>query len=142
LAGIYPTRELVVAVVEVLHAVASQETGEDCLTLEGNILKLADALDLTKGRARLPNDGSRRTSLPNSVPVVEEVSIHRAKSPAVQVIIRLSQSEGLPAVEALLQEKLRRVPLAGLVEVLARVEGQPTMRLVPLHVWNVEANGS
>ena len=138
LAGIYPTRERVVVEVEVLHAVASQETGVECLTLEGNILKLADALDLTKGRARLPNDGSRRSGMPNSVPVVDEVSIHRAKSPAVQVIVRLSQPDGLPAVEALLQEKLRRVPLAGMVEVLARVEGLPSLRLVPLHVWNAE----
>jgi metal-dependent HD superfamily phosphatase/phosphodiesterase len=112
----------------------------ECLTLEGNILKLADALDLTKGRARLPYDGSRRIGMPNSVPVVDEVSIHRAKPLAVQVIVRLSQSDGLPAVEALLQEKLRRVPLAGMVEVLARVEGQPSMRLVPLHVWTVETD--
>jgi metal-dependent HD superfamily phosphatase/phosphodiesterase len=103
------------------------------------VLKLAAALDPTKRRARLPAEASRRFGPANSVPGVDEVSIQRAKSPAVQVIVRLRRPGALPAVEAFLHHKLQQVPLAGLVEVLARLDGQPSICPLPLHVWHVEA---
>src|SRR5712664_4056632 len=54
LVDLFPPRERAVIRVEALHAVVAQAPGAACLTLEAAVLKLADALDLTKGRARLP----------------------------------------------------------------------------------------
>ena len=118
LAGIYPARERAVVSAEALHAVAAQEPGVACLTLEAGVVRLADALDLTKGRARLSLEGGRQAGAANWAPVVNEVTIQRAKTPPVRVLLRLSSADGLPAVEA----KLARAALAGLVEVVARLE--------------------
>jgi metal-dependent HD superfamily phosphatase/phosphodiesterase len=135
--GIYEARERAVVCAEALHAVVAQEANVDCLTLEAGVLKLADALDVTKGRARLSAEAGRRLGSANSAPVVDEVMIQRSKTPPVRVVLRLSRAQGLPAVEALLQSKLERVPFAGLVEMVARVEDGPTGELLPIRVWKV-----
>ena len=137
LEGLYTPRERAVLTAEALHAVSAQEAGVDCLTLEAGVLRLADALDLTKGRARLPDEASRRLGAANSVPVVDEVTIQRAKAPPVRVVLRLSRADGLPAVEALLQSKLARLPFASLVEIVARVEDDQAA-LRPIHAWTEE----
>jgi metal-dependent HD superfamily phosphatase/phosphodiesterase len=136
--GLYTARERAVLTAEALHAVAAQEAGVDCLTLEAGVLRLADALDLTKGRARLPDEASHRPGAANSVPVVDEVTIQRAKAPPVRVVLRLSRADGLPAVEALLQSKLARLPFASLVEIVARVEYDQAAALRPIRAWTEE----
>jgi len=136
LEGSYPPRERAIIATEALHAVVAQEPGVDCLTLEAGVLRLADALDLTKGRARLSAEASRRLGAANSVPVVDEVTIQRSKTPPVRVVLRLTSADGLGAVEALLQSKLERVPFGGLVEIVARVEADPAAVLRPVRVWS------
>jgi uncharacterized protein len=138
LAGIYPVRERAVLCAEALHAVVAQEPHVECLTLEAGVLKLADALDLTKGRGRLPAEASRRLGAANAVPVVDEITIQRDTAPPVRVVLRLSRADELPAVEAVLQSKLARVPFADLVELVAHLEGEPAGAWQPIRVWNVE----
>ncbi len=137
--GLYGARERAFLLAEALHAIVALETNVDCLTLEAGVLKLADALDLTKGRARLSPEASRRLGVTNAAPVVEEVTIQRAKAPPVRVVLRFSRGEGLRAVEALLQSKLERLALGGLVELLARVEDDGASTLAPLRVWQAKA---
>jgi len=139
LEGLYPARERGALLAEALHAVAAQEANVDCLTLEAAVLKLADALDLTKGRARLPAEDSQHLGAANAVLGVDEVTIQRAKLPPVRVVLRVSQRDGLAAVEALLQSKLGRVPLEGLVEVLALVAADRAGAMQPIRVWQVGA---
>src|SRR5262249_38306609 len=43
---------LTVIISEVVHAVLAHNVNERCLTLEAGIVKVADALDMTKGRSR------------------------------------------------------------------------------------------
>ena len=138
--GLYPARERAMLLTEALHAVMAQEANVECLTLEAGVLKLADALDLTKGRARLSAEDSQHPAAVNAVPVVDEVTIQRAKTPPVRVVLRLTRAAGLPAVESMLQNKLERVPLGGLVEMLARVEDEQAGTLRPIRVWQVGVN--
>jgi metal-dependent HD superfamily phosphatase/phosphodiesterase len=134
---LYPARERATLLAEVLHAVAAQEANVDCLTLEAGVLKLADALDLTKGRARLPAEAGQHPGATNAVPMVDEVTIQRSKTPPVRVVLQLSHWEGLEAVESLLHGKLQRVPLAALVEMQARVADDRVAAVHPLRVWLV-----
>jgi metal-dependent HD superfamily phosphatase/phosphodiesterase len=133
--GIYPARERAVITAEALQALVAQEPGVACLSLEAGVLRLADALDLTKGRARLSAEAGRRIGAAPAVPVVDEVTIQRSKTPPVRVVLRLSSASGLTTVEALLQAKLEHVPFGGLVEVLARVEDDQAVSLKPVRVW-------
>ena len=104
------------------------------------MLKLADALDLTKGRARLPAEARLHLGAANAMPLVDEVTIQRAKAPPVRVVVRLSRADGLAAVAALLQSKLARVPLGGLVELVARADDERPDALQPIQVWPVSAD--
>jgi len=82
---------------------------------------------------------SRRLGVANVRPVVEEVTIQRSKLPPVRVLLRLGDTDGLAAVEVLLQSKLGRLRLGALVEFLARVEDQGGSTLWPIRVWQAEA---
>ena len=139
LGDLYAPRERTVLRAEALHAVLAQEPDVACLTLEAAVLKLADALDLTKGRARLPAEAGQRLGAANAMPLVDEVTIQRAKAPPVRVVVQLSRADGLAAVAALLQSKLVRVPLGGLVEMVARADDERPGALLSIQVWPVSA---
>ena len=58
LAGIYAEPELTVVVSEVLQAITSHRADGEPLSLEAGILRVGDALDMAKGRSRIPFGGS------------------------------------------------------------------------------------
>ena len=49
-------------------------------------------------------------------------------------------ADELPAVEALLHSKLARVPLTGLVELVARLEDEHGGAIMPMNVWTASAD--
>lgn len=126
LTGLYPARDRTILIAEVLHAVVTHFNGLRCLTLEAGVLRIADALDMTRGRSR-----GLEKALTNSV---EEVTLHRGASRPVRVQLRLTQSAGLTHIETLLRERLRTTPLVGQIEVFAQVETAADGRLLPLRV--------
>lgn len=127
LTGLYPVRDRTTLIAEVMHAVATHFNGLRCLTLEAGVLRVADALDMTKGRSRGPEK-----SLTNGV---EEVTLHRGVSRPARVQVRVTQPAGLAHIETLLRERLRTTPLAGQIEVFAQIAtAADGSRLAPLHV--------
>ena len=54
LRGIYSEEDHAIMLSEVLHAIVSHEEPRKPLTLEAGIVRVADALDMEKGRARIP----------------------------------------------------------------------------------------
>lgn len=127
LAGLYPLRERTILVAEVLHAIAAHFDRLPCLTLEAGVLRVADALDLTKGRSRSPEPALASAA-------IEEVSLQRGTALPVRVEIRMSQASGLAPARALLRHRLQGSTLQGLVEVCARVDDGAGQRLVLLDV--------
>jgi metal-dependent HD superfamily phosphatase/phosphodiesterase len=75
-----------------------------------------------------------------AVPVVDEVTIQRAKAPPVRVVLRVSHLEGLAAVTSLLRARLLGVPLEHLVEMHARVADSPLGGTQPIEVWQLNAD--
>lgn len=136
LAPLYPVRERTILLAAALHAIGAQPAGAACHTLEAAVLRLADALDLAKGRVRLTSDALR--GLPLGAPV-EEVNIHRAKDTPVQVVIHLSAEASIGAIESLLQHRLRGASLAGQVMIAARVDGVDNGRPRELRVWDTSS---
>src|SRR5436305_6489689 len=59
LAGIYEEPDLTVVVSEVLHAVISHRADGQPLTIEAGLIRVADALDMAKGRSRIPFERGR-----------------------------------------------------------------------------------
>jgi metal-dependent HD superfamily phosphatase/phosphodiesterase len=127
LTGLYPVRDRTTLIAEVMHAVVTHFNGLRCLTLEAGVLRIADALDMTKGRSR-----GLEKALTNGV---EEVTLHRGTSRPVRVQLRVTQPAGLTHIEMLLRERLRTTPLIGQIEVFAQIEtAADGRRLEPLRV--------
>src|SRR5919109_5079302 len=59
LAGLYDEPDLTVIVSEVLHEITSHRDYGRPLTLEAGIIRVADALDMAKGRSRIPFERGR-----------------------------------------------------------------------------------
>jgi metal-dependent HD superfamily phosphatase/phosphodiesterase len=133
LAELYPIPERTIIVSEALHAIIAHHGDMRCLTLEAGVLKVADALDMTTGRSRIPFEAGSSSIHAVSAAAIDEVTIKKGESRPVRVEIRMSNSAGIFQVDELLRRKLQNSTLAGLVEVAARVEGETEKRLLPLY---------
>jgi hypothetical protein len=133
LTGLYPVRERTIVVSEVLHAIIAHHGDMRCLTLEAGVLKVADALDMASGRSRIPFQAGSASIHAVSAAAIDAVTIRKGENRPVRVQIRMSNSAGIFQVDELLRRKLRHSTLAGLVEVVAQIEGESEKRLLPLY---------
>jgi hypothetical protein len=132
LEGIYdePTRSIVVA--ETMHAIISHRSKGDPFTVEGAIVRVADALDMARGRSRVPFEAGHTNIHSLSAYAIEKVSIMAGEDKAVRVEIEMSNSAGIFQVDEGLGTKLRGTPLEEHIEVVARIEAEHEQRLVPI----------
>lgn len=129
LSAFYQEPALTAMVTEVLHAVVSHRWDVRCLTLEASVVKVADALDMSQGRSRIPFEAGQVNIHSVSAMAVRDVSIERGSERPLRLDITLSSTAGIFQVDELLQRKLRNSTLAPHVEVVARLEGEgePTL---------------
>jgi metal-dependent HD superfamily phosphatase/phosphodiesterase len=125
-----PVRSVIVA--EASHGIISHRTKGQPFTIEGAIVRVADALDMAKGRSRVPFE----QLLPNihslSSYAIESVKISPGREKAVRVEIDMNNSAGIYQVDEGLGTKLRGTLLAEHVEVVARIDAEHEQRLVPV----------
>lgn len=138
LAGLYPVRERTIIVSETLHAIIAHHGDVRCLTLEAGALKVADALDMTAGRSRIPFEAGSSSIHAISAAAIDEVNIKKGESRPVRIEIRMSNSAGIFQVDELLRHKLQHSSLAGLVEVVASIESETEKRLLPLYTMGAK----
>jgi len=133
LEGIYPPTEATVIASEVLHAVAAHRRDQWCLTVEAGVVKIADALDMTQGRSRIPFEAGDMNIHAVSAQAVEEVHLSAGESRPVRIEIVLSNSAGIFQVDELLKGKLQRSGLHKHVEVVARIEGEAEKKILSFY---------
>lgn len=133
LAGLYEEPDLTTLVAETLHAIIAHRAKERCLTIEAGVLKVADALDMTQGRSRIPFEAGQVNIHSVSARAVEAVKIEPGADRPVRVAITLSNSAGIFQIDELLKSKLKNSTLAPYVEVEARLEGETERRLVEVY---------
>jgi uncharacterized protein len=132
LEGIYDEPELTVAVSETLHTVIGHRRRGDPITIEAGVVRVADALDLAKGRSRVPFETRRPNIHSLSAAAIDEVTIEPGTDRAVSIEIAMNNSAGVFQVDELLATKLRGSGLEEHVEVVARIEAEHEKRLVPV----------
>ena len=132
LEGIYDDPERTIVVAESLHAIISHRSKGQPFTIEGAIVRVADALDMAKGRARLPFEAGETNIHSLSAYAIESVKIVAGRETAVRVEIEMSNSAGIFQVDEGLGTKLRGTPLEQHIEVVARIEAEHEKRLVPV----------
>jgi metal-dependent HD superfamily phosphatase/phosphodiesterase len=131
LEGLYEEPERTIVVAEVLQTIISHRSDGQPLSLEAGIVRVADALDMAKGRSRIPFETGRVSIHSLSAAAIEEVVIRGGKDGKVLVEIEMNNSAGLFQVDNLLRSKLRGSGLEDYIEVAATLEGETEKRLLP-----------
>ncbi len=131
--GIYEEPELTVVVSEALQAITSHRADGEPLTVEAGVLRVADALDMAKGRSRIPFERGSVSIHSLSAAAVDEVRITDGESRPVMVEIVMNNSSGIYQVDGLLKAKLIGSGLEPYVEVVARIDTEAEKRLIPTY---------
>ena len=133
LAGIYSEPNLTVIVSEVLQAIISHRADGQPLTIEAGLIRVADALDMAKGRSRIPFERGRVSMHSLSAAAIEDVTISDGEERPVLIEILMNNSSGLFQVDGLLKAKLRGSGLEPYVEVVAHIDTETERRLVQIY---------
>ena len=133
LAGIYEEPELTVIIAEVLQGIICHRADGQPLALEAGMLRVADALDMAKGRSRIPFERGS---------VVDPLALgggdrgrpdrgRRARPILIEIV--MNNSSGIYQVDGLLKAKLRGSGLEPYVEVVAHIDTEAEKRLVSIY---------
>jgi hypothetical protein len=133
LAGIYDEPDLTVVVSEILSAITSHRDYGKPLTLEAGIVRVADALDMAKGRSRIPFERGRVSIHSLSAAAIEDVLIADGDTRPIKIEIIMNNSSGIYQVDGLLKAKLTGSGLEPYVEVIAHIDTETEQRLVPVY---------
>ncbi len=133
LEGIYDEPERTVVVSEILQAIISHRADGQPLTVEAGIIRVADALDMAKGRSRIPFERGRVSMHSLSAAAIEDVHILDGDERPIRIEIRMNNSSGIYQVDGLLKAKLRGSGLEPYVEVVAHIDTEEEKRLVQMY---------
>ena len=128
--GIYDEPDLTVIVSEVLQAIISHRADGQPLTIEAGLIRVADALDMAKGRSRIPFERGRVSMHSLSAAAIEDVTITDGEERPIAIEIRMNNSSGIFQVDGLLKAKLRGSGLEPYVEVVAHIDTETEQRLI------------
>jgi hypothetical protein len=104
---------------EVLHAILCHHTAEDPLTTEAGVIRVADALDMERGRSRMPYKKGSRGIDTLSSQAIRRVSLQEGDERAVLAEIEMDGAVGVYQVDNLLKAKLRDSGLEDDVRIVA-----------------------
>jgi metal-dependent HD superfamily phosphatase/phosphodiesterase len=131
--GIYEEPDVTVIVSEVLQAIISHRADGEPLTVDAGIVRVADALDMAKGRSRIPFEKGSVSMHSLSAAAIEDVAITDGEDRPIKIEILMNNSSGLFQVDGLLKSKLRGSGLEPYVEVIAHIDTETEQRLVPMY---------
>src|ERR687883_1549650 len=114
---IYQEPQLTVVVSEVVHAVLAHNVNERCLTIEAGIVKVADALDMTKGRSRKAIASGKIDIHSISAAAVEAVRVTRGVNRPVRVEVDINNPAAIFHLNEVFGQKLARSSIRDYVEV-------------------------
>lgn len=118
---LYDDRRSTILRAEILHAIISHRSGGRPLTIEAGVVRIADALDMAKGRSRISFEQGSLSIHSVSAAAIEGVTLERGEERAIRVIVDMSNSAGLFQLDQLLRVKLSGSGLEPHVEVRARL---------------------
>jgi uncharacterized protein len=131
--GMYDEPDRTVIVSEVLQAIISHRADGQPLTIEAGLIRVADALDMAKGRSRIPFERGRVSMHSLSAAAIEDVTISDGEERPILIEIRMNNSSGIFQVDELLKAKLRGSGLEPYVEIVAHIDTETEQRLVPVY---------
>ena len=128
--GLYDARAATIVRSEALHAIISHRRDGRPLTVEAGVVRVADALDMAKGRSRIPFEAGQVNIHSLSAAAIDKVEISRGETKPIRIAVTMTNSAGIFQLDELLKEKLVGSGLEPYVEVEATVEGEAEKKLV------------
>jgi len=128
---VYSEEERAIVCSEVLHALLSHHPQQKVLTLEAGVVRIADALDMEEGRARIPFQAGKVDIHAVSAMSIEKVEIVEGteKKPVV-IKIRMSNSAGIFQIDELLKARIVGSGLEKYVHVVAEIVGEKERKII------------
>jgi metal-dependent HD superfamily phosphatase/phosphodiesterase len=127
--GLYDVRTAAILRSEILHAIIAHRAGGKPLTLEAGVVRIADALDMAKGRSRIPFSQGSVSIHSISAAAIEAVHIENGEQKPVRLRIEMSNSAGVFQLDQLFRDKLGGSGLEPFIELEAHIEGEEEKRL-------------
>ena len=119
---VYGVEEAAIVSSEVLHAVVSHHAVNEPLTIEAGVVKVADALDMEHGRARIPYETGRVDIHSFSAIAIEQVKIEEGSEKPIKINIEMSNPAGIFQVDNLLWAKIEGSGIEEYVRVEALIK--------------------
>jgi uncharacterized protein len=98
--------ERTVIISETLHAIIAHRSGGSPHTIEAGIVRVADALDMSEGRSRIPYQAGKMDIHSISAAAIDKVEILEGGARPVQINIWMNNNAGIFQVDELLRRKL------------------------------------
>ena len=98
--------ERTIVISEVLHAIISHRSGGRPNTIEAGIVRVADALDMSEGRSRIPYQAGKIDIHSVSAAAIDRVEIAEGPDKPIQINIRMNDMAGIFQIDELLMHKL------------------------------------
>lgn len=127
---VYSIEESAIVISEVLHALLSHHPEQRVLTLEAGVVRVADALDMEEGRARIPFKAGKVDIHAVSAMSIEKVEILEGTEKPVVIRIRMSNSAGIFQIDELLKARIMGSGLEKFVHVVAEIVGEKERKII------------
>jgi uncharacterized protein len=125
-----PIEERTIVTSEVLHAIIAHRSGGKPYTIEAGIVRVADALDMSQGRSRIPYEAGYVDIYSVSAAAIERVEILEGEEKPIQINILMNNSAGLFQVDELLKRKLLGSGIEDHIKIRAYIERRREKKLL------------
>ena len=96
------------------------------------MVRVADALDMTRGRSRIPFEAGQVNIHSVSAYAIDRVQLGTGEERPIRITVHMNNSAGIFQVDELLKAKLNHSGLESFIEVVATIESETESRLIPL----------
>lgn len=132
--GFLPVEERTIVISETLHAIISHRSGGTPVTIEAGIVRVADALDMSKGRSRIPYESGSVNIHSVSAAAIENVKIAKGDKKPIQINITMNNSAGLYQLDELLKKKIVGSGIEKYISVRAFIDQKTEKKLLKEYI--------
>lgn len=117
-----PVEERIIVTSEALHSIISHRSGGKPVTIEAGIVRVADALDMSQGRSRIPYESGKVNIHSLSAYAIDGVEIKTGENKPIRIEIVMNNSSGIFQIDELLKSKLKNSGIEKYFEVQAYIK--------------------
>ena len=125
-----PVEERTIVISEALHAIIAHRSDGKPYTIEAGIVRVADALDISQGRSRIPYEAGNVDIYSVSAAAIDKVEIEEGEETPIQINILMNNSAGLFQVDELLKKKLLGSGIEKYIKIRAYIERRKEKKLI------------